>query len=315
MVPMVTALREKAYNVYKWLKYPEKAVCRFCRYQNYRYAHLVPDKLFLKCSFKTHMKAKLRLSRPVTFNEKLQWLKLYDRKPEYSMMADKVSVKQFVAEKIGADCIIPTIGVYDSVEEVPFAQLPERYVIKCTHDSKSTFVCSDKEAFDVEAVKRKLSARLKTNYYWYAREWPYKSIKPRIIVEEFIGSESGLCPVDYKFFCFNGRMEFFKIDYNRFTNRAANYYDRSLELQPFGKINSTPDPSIRLELPDNYEEMVRITEILSEGIPFVRVDLYSVRDTVYFGEMTFFPSGGIEPFIGDGDEILGRYLELPKKKR
>lgn len=308
-------VKEKAYRIKMRIMHPEKTICDFCEYQNYRYAHLIPDKLYLKCLFRKYMKRKLNLSHPLTFSEKLQWLKLYDRKPEYGIMADKATVKQYVADKIGSDYIIPTIGVFNSVDEISFDELPERFVIKCTHDSGSTFVCSNKREFDFESVKMKLAECLKTEYYWFGREWSYKNIKPRIIVEEFIGDENGVCPVDYKFFCFNGVMEYFKIDYNRFTNRAANYYDRKLEFQHFGKIHSTPDPSIQLVLPDNFDEMVRITQVLSKGIPFLRVDLYSVNSQVYFGELTFYPSSGIEPFIGDGDSILGNKLQLPPKSR
>lgn len=311
----MSIIKEKVYNVYKKFKTPEKTVCNFCAYKNYRYAFLVPDKFYLKCFFKRYMKEKLHLSNPITFSEKLQWLKLYNRKKEYKIMVDKADVKQYVANKIGVNHIIPTIGVYDDVNKIQMDNLPDRFVIKCTHDSGSTFVCINKDSFDFDKVKTILESRLNSAFYWYGREWTYKNLKPRIIVEEFIGDEKGMPPVDYKFFCFDGKMEYFKIDYNRFTKRAANYYNRALEFQPFGKINSIPDPSIPLELPNNYEEMVTIAEKLSQGIPFLRVDLYSVNNLVYFGELTFYPSCGIEKFTGDGDIILGEKLVLPKKAR
>lgn len=314
MLNLFLLIREKLYTIYKYIKKPWKLVCDINDYDNYRFARLIPDKIHLKCLFRKHMKTKLNISNPATFSEKLQWLKLYDRNPEYPQMADKAAVKSYVADKIGKDVIIPTIGVYDSVEDIPFDELPESYVIKCTHDSGSTFVCKNKDDFDVETVKKELSKKIKNNFFWSGREWSYKNLKPRIIVEKFIPDENGECPVDYKFFCFNGKMEVFKIDYNRFTKRAANYYNKNCEYLGFGKINSIPDPSIKLNLPKNFKKMVEITEELSRNIPFLRVDLYSVNNHIYFGELTFYPSSGIEPFTENGDIYMGKLLDLPKKK-
>lgn len=313
MVNFFVFIREKLYTFWKYIKSPEKLICDLNDYNNYRFAPFIPDRLYLKCLFKKHMNEKLNLSNPKTFSEKMQWLKLYDRKPEYFVMADKADVKEYVAKKIGKEHIIPNIGVYSSVDEVPFDKLPERFVIKCTHDSGSTFICNQKSDFNIEKVKEQLSEKLSRNFFWFGREWSYKNITPRIIVEEFIPDESGNCPVDYKFFCFNGKMEVFKIDYNRFTKRAANYYDKNCKYLDFGKVNSTPDPSIKLELPENFKEMVAITEKLSKDIPFLRVDLYSVNNNIYFGELTFYPSSGIEHFTNDGDIIMGKLLNLPKK--
>ena len=312
---MISLMIEKLYNIWKYIKRPEDFVYKICTYDNYRFAPLVPDKIYLKCLFKKLMKKKLSLTNPTTFSEKLQWLKLYDRQPEYAIMADKIAAKKYVSEKIGVEYIIPTIEVYNSASEIPFEELPERYVIKCSHDSGSVFICNKDVGINSEEIKKAISKSLNTNFYWSSREWVYKNIKPRVIIEEFITDKSGTCPVDYKFFCFNGKMEVFKIDYNRFTKRAANYYDKDCNLLDFGKINSIPDPSIKLELPENFEEMVAITEKLSSGIPFLRVDLYSVNNHIYFGEMTFYPSSGIEPFTGNGDFIMGEMLKLPKKKR
>lgn len=312
MSKLFEIIYEKLYKIWKYIKKPEKLVCDICNYNNHRFAPLIPDKLYLKCLFKKHMGTKLNLSNPTTFSEKMQWLKLYDRRPEYFVMADKAEVKKYVSDKINKEIVIPTIGIYNSVDEVPFDDLPEKYVIKCTHDSGSTFICSSKSNFDLEEVKKELSKRLSRSFYWFGREWSYKNIKPRIIVEEFIPDESGNIPVDYKFFCFDGKMEVFKIDYNRFTKRAANYYNKKCEFLDFGKVHSTPDPSIKLNLPENFEEMVAITEELSKGIPFLRVDLYSVNYRIYFGELTFYPSSGIEHFTNDGDIIMGNLLKLPK---
>ncbi len=302
--------REKLYNLWKYVKRPEILVCDICEYDNYRFAPLFSDKIHLKCLFKKYMNEKLNLTNPTTFNEKLQWLKLHDRNPQYTIMADKAEVKKYVSDLIGDKYIIPTIGVYESVDEIPFDTLPDKFVIKCTHDSGSIFICRNKNDFDFQKVKEQILEKLNQKFYWYCREWVYKDIKPRIIVEEFISDENGDSPADYKFFCFNGKMEVFKIDYNRFTKRAANYYDKDCMLLPFGKIHSIPDPSIKLDLPGNFEEMVAIAEKLSKDMPFLRVDLYSVENKIYFGELTFYPSGGIEPFTGDGDIFMGRLLDL-----
>ena len=317
MEKVIIIIQEKMYRIWKYIKKPEKIICDICSFDNYRFAPLIPDKLYLKCAFKKYMNNKLNLSNPVTFSEKLQWLKLYDRKPIYSVMADKAAVKQYVAERIGEQFIIPTIGIYDSVNQIDFKELPENYVIKCTHDSGSTFICNTNFNFNIDRVKDELSKRLSQNFYWYGREWAYKNIKPRIIIEEFIADEKNICPLDYKFFCFNGKMEIFKIDYNRFTKRIANYYDKEGRFLEIGKVNSIPDKSIKLELPDNFTKMVEVAETLSKGIPFLRVDLYSVNNRIYFGELTFYPSSGIEPFVGDGDVIMGNLLnicEIKEKK-
>lgn len=313
MSKLIILLKEKLYTVWKFLKYPEKLIFKICIYDNYRFASLIPDKLFLKCYFKLNMNTKLNIKNPKTFSEKIQWLKLYDRKPQYHVMADKAEAKKYIAEKIGEKYVIPTIGIYKNVDEIPFDNLPEKFVIKCTHDSGSVFVCDKTKGIDIEKIKTEIAKKLRIPFYLCGREWSYKGITPQIIVEEFISDKDGNCPVDYKFFCFDGKMEIFKIDYNRFTKRAANYYNKNCEFLNIGKINSTPDPSIKLVLPDNFNEMVEITEKLSNNIPFLRVDLYSVNNQIYFGELTFYPSSGIEPFLGDGDIMLGNLLHLPKK--
>ncbi len=315
MINLFIKIKEKAYNIWKYLKNPIKLVCDICEYDNRRYAHLISDKMHLKCLFRKYMGTKLNLSKPKTFNEKLQWLKLYDRKPEYTVMADKESVKEYIAKELGEEFIIPTIGLYDSVDDIPFDELPQKFVIKCTHDSGSIFICDKISGIDIDFIKNELSKKLQTNHFWHSREWVYKDIRPRIIIEEFLPDENGNSPVDYKFFCFDGKMEVFKIDYNRFTKRAANYYNKNCEYLDFGKIHSIPDPSIKLKLPENFEEMIKITEFLSKEIPFLRVDLYSVNNRIYFGELTFFPSSGIEPFTNNGDIFMGNLLKLPKTKK
>lgn len=307
-------LKEKLYNIWKYIKNPAKLILKICIYDNYRFAPLIPDKLFLKCYFRLHMNEKLNLRHPKTFNEKMQWLKLYDRKPQYSVMVDKAAVKNYIAEKIGEKYLIPTIGVYKNTDEIPFDELPQKFVIKCTHDSGSVFLCDKEKGIDTEKLKAEITKKLNIPFYYCGREWPYKNVTPQIIIEEFISDENGNHPVDYKFFCFDGKMEIFKIDYNRFVNHSSNYYNKNCEYLNIGEINNPPDPSIKLILPDNFNEMIALAEKLSNKMPFVRVDLYTTNNQIYFGELTFFPANGIGRFIGNGDVILGNLLQLPSKK-
>ena len=310
---MNTNVKEHLYDIKKRIMRPEITVYNICMYGNHQFAPLFSDKFYLKCLYKKHIHKKLNLKKPKSFNEKLQWLKLYNRNPLYTLMSDKAEMKKYVSQIVGENYIIKTIGVYDSVDEVPFERLPEQYVIKCTHDSGSVFICTDKNTFNIEKVKTDLSKRLKQNYFWVGREWPYKSIKPRIIVEEFLVDNERDFPLDYKFFCFNGKMQFFKVDFHRFTNHRANYYDRDVVLQPFGEKFLPPDSSIELKKPNHYEEMVTIVEELAKDIPFVRVDLYYVNAKIYVGELTFFPASGVGTLIGGGDEIMGDLIDLPQK--
>ena len=306
-------LKEKLYVIWKYIKKPEKFICDLCDYDNHRFARFIPDKLHLKCLFKKHMNTKLNLSNPKTFSEKLQWLKLYNRNPDYTVMVDKVAVKQYIADKLGSEFIIPTIGVYNSVEEIPFDDLPEKFVIKCTHDSGSLFICDKNSDIDINSIKKDLSKHMQMNHFWYSREWPYKNIKPKIIIEEFISDEKGRSPADYKFFCFNGKMEIFKIDYNRFSNHISNYYSKDLNYLDFHEKTFLSTSDIKLNLPEKFNEMVTVAEKLSEGIPFLRVDLYYTNSKIYFGELTFFPHSGILPYTNNGDLMMGNILDLSKK--
>ena len=310
---MSNSLKERLYDFKKELTRPEKTVYNICMYGRHQFAPLFSDQFYLKCLYKKHLHKIPDLQHPTTFNEKLQWLKLYDRNPNYIQMADKVGTKKYVSQMIGEEYIIKTIGVYNSVEEVHFESLPEQFVIKCTHDSGSTFICKNKDKFDFQKAKKELSLRLKKNYFWESREWPYKNIKPRIIVEEFLIDEERDFPLDYKFFCFNGKMEFFKVDFNRFTNHRANYYDKDLVLQPFGEKFLPPDESIDFKAPEDFDKMVNIVERLAKNIPFIRVDLYYVNNRIYVGELTFFPAGGVGILTGEGDEIMGKLIILPEK--
>lgn len=273
---------------------------------------LWPDELFLKIKFRLNMGKRLNLKNPKTFNEKLQWLKLYDRKPEYTLMADKYAVKKYVSSLIGEEYIIPTLGVWDKVEDIEWDQLPDQFVIKCTHDSGGVIICRDKKTIDKEKTMKKLNKSLRNNYYLSGREWPYKNIPRRIIAEKYIEPAPNTKDLpDYKFFCFNGKVKCFKIDFNRQIDHHANYYDIDGNLLPFGEVEYPRQPNKHLEIPTNLSQMVILAETIASGHVFLRVDFYNHQGKIYFGEITFFPASGtgkIEP--EEWDHILGEWLAI-----
>lgn len=270
------------------------------------------DEKYLKMLFKKRFGKELDLNNPQTFNEKLQWLKLYDRKPIYTTMVDKYEVKEFVSNIIGKDYSIPTIGVWNTFDEIDFDKLPNQFVLKCTHDSGGLVIVKDKQKFNKTKAKEKISQCLKRNYYVRSREWPYKEVKPRIIAEPYMVDGMLGELRDYKFFCFNGKCRCFKIDYGRFIKHQANYYDRNGCLLKFGEIVCPPDFGKHIELPKNLNNMVEIAEQLSKDMIFLRVDFYEVNGKVYVGELTFYPASGMGKFEPEEwDNTLGSWLVLP----
>lgn len=278
--------------------------------------YIVPDRLYLKFFYRWQTGNKLNLSNPQTFTEKLQWIKLYDRNPQYTVMVDKYAAKGFVSKIIGEEYIIKTIGLWDSFDQIDFNQLPEKFVLKCTHDSGGLVICRDKSKLNLNDIKQRFNNCLKTDYYLSGREWPYKNVPRRIIAEELLEDcslDSSLYSdlKDYKFFCFNGVVKFFKIDFNRETNHRANYYDLNKKLLPFGEVVCPPDFNRELPIPSNVDQMITLAEKLSKGIPFLRVDFYDVNNTIFFGELTFFPHSGIGKFVPEEyDRILGEMIKI-----
>ena len=275
---------------------------------------ILPDKLFLNIYYKKIIGKKLNLKNPQTFNEKLQWLKLYDRKDVYTTMVDKYEVKKYVANIIGEEYIIPTLGIYDKFEDIDFNKLPNQFVMKCTHDSGSTIICKDKNEFNIDEAKKKINKCLKHNYYYSFREWPYKNVKPRIIIEKFMKSnEIGLR--DYKIMCFNGKVKCSFVCLNRYSSEGLNidFFDLEWKKMPFKRHYENSKEKI--EKPINYELMINLSEKISEKSEFMRVDWYEIDQKLYFGEITFFPGAGFEEFEPEEyDKILGDMLELPKTK-
>lgn len=270
----------------------------------------IPDSLYLRALFYSRMHEKLNINSPKTFNEKIQWLKLYDHRELYHVIVDKYEVKKYVSKCIGEEYIIPNLGVWDDVKNIDLKLLPTKFVLKATHDSGGVFICKDKDSFDFSSCFKSLKKTMKHDFYLNSREWAYKTVKPRIIAEELL-NDSEL--KDYKFFCFNGKCRVFKIDYDRNTTHGANYYDVNGELLPFGEKVCPPNYDKRIEMPYNLKEMIYLAEKLSEGIPFVRIDFYNQNGTIYFGEMTLYPSSGIGAFTDPKWDLkLGEWIQLPK---
>ena len=270
----------------------------------------IPDKLYLKCIFYLRMKKRLNLKNPMSFNEKIQWLKLYDRKEIYHTIVDKCEVKKYVSQKIGEEYIIPTIGIWKSTNSIDINTLPASFVIKATHDSGGVYICKDKSNFNFDDCYRNLERTLKHDFYLNSREWAYKGVESRIIAEKFLDDND---LKDYKFFCFNGKCKIFKIDFDRDTKHGANYYGIDGNILPFGEKVCPPNFNKKIDLPNNLSEMICLAEKLAEGIPFVRVDFYNQNGNIYFGEMTLYPSSGIGPFTEEEWDLkLGEWINLPR---
>lgn len=269
---------------------------------------------FLKKEYKFHMGKELNLDAPKTYTEKLQWLKLYDHRPEYTIMVDKYTVKQYVTERIGEEYVIPLLGVWERVEDIDFASLPEKFVLKTTHDSGGLVICKDKSKLDVQAARKKLKYFLGRTYYDYNREWPYKNVKPRIIAEAYMEDSTYQELRDYKFFTFGGEPKVLYIAQGRGKGEptVADFFDMDFHHLPFTIDHDTAE--VPPEKPKNFELMKKLASVLSEGTPQLRVDFYEVDGRVYFGEMTFFHCSGMAPFHPEEwDKIFGDWVILPPK--
>jgi len=281
---------------------------------------VIPDEPYLKFLYFIRMKKPLHLNPPLTLNEKQQWLKIHDHSTEYSRMVDKLQVRDYISEKVGSDIQIPLLGVWDRAEDIDFEALPEQFVLKCTHDSGSFIICTDKNSFDKEAAVKKLNKAVKRDFYVSKREWPYKGLKGKIIAEKYMedemedGSPSGKPLSDYKIFCFNGEPHLVltirggHLDESQVMRR---FYDEKWNLLPVGLRGKAP-VSVPEEKPEQLEEMLQLAARLSEGIPFLRVDFYIINGKVYFGELTFFHMSGCEHFTPEEyDRKFGDMLKLP----
>lgn len=273
---------------------------------------LIPDKTYLNIRFKKVFGRSVNWKDPKSYSEKLQWLKVYDRKPIYTTMVDKYEAKQYVAKKIGDEYIIPTLGVWDKVSDINFDALPDQFVLKCTHDSGGLVICPDKSKLDIDEAKKKLAHSLKQNFFWSGREWPYKNVKPRIIAEKYMVDESGYELKDYKFFCFDGEPKALFIASDRQVEGEEtkfDFFDMEFNHLPF--TNGHPNATHPVKRPDSFEKMKELAATLSEDIPQLRVDFYDIKGQIYFGELTFFHHSGLETFDPEEwDYKFGEWIKL-----
>lgn len=275
------------------------------------YCKWMPDAWYLRLIFKYAVGYKLCLSNPRTFNEKLQWLKLYDRNPAYTQMVDKYKVRKYITDKIGKEYLIPLLGVWDKPEDIDFNILPNQFVLKCTHDSGTVIICKDKSKFDIGDAKNKLKKYLKRNFYYGGREWPYKNVKPRIIAEKYMVDESGYELKDYKIFNFNGKAKIISVDFDRFIKHKRNLYTTDWNFVE-AQIQYPADGSIYIDKPKELKKMLELATILSAGIPHVRTDFYSINDRIFFGELTFYNGSGFSRFNPKSfGEEMGKWISLP----
>ena len=283
---------------------------------NNRGLHFLNDKNYLSLLYKLETGRNLNLDNPILFNEKMQWLKIHDRKDIYSMMVDKYEAKKYVGKIIGEKYIIPTLGIYDNFEDIDFDALPKQFVIKCTHDSGGLVIVKDKSKLNVTSAKNKINKCLKKNFYWTGREWPYKNVKPRIIVEKYMTDENSSSMKDYKFFCFNGvpKIMYLSEGLENHKTAAMSFFDMNFELvnckrKDYKLLKYQPSK------PRNFEKMKEFASLLSSGIPHLRVDFYEINGELFFGELTFYTNSGMIPFENEEwNYKMGEMLELPKKK-
>ena len=296
-------------RLYAYLRHPGKLFVWLAEHGWFR---RMKDEAYLKRFYRARMGKELHLDPPVTMNEKIQWLKLHDRNPEHARLVDKIAVRAFVSERIGAEYLTELLGSWSNANEIDFSKLPERFVLKCTHNSGGVLVCKDKSRFDEKMARKALNRQLKRNYYAQGREWLYKDIPPRILCESFIGDAEGNLPDDYKFFCFDGVARAVCVCTNR-SEKHADYFffDREFSRFPVNDATANLPEDFVFPKPARFEAMRALAEALSAGISHVRVDLYDTAAGVRFGEMTFFDQSGFaDDYVGDGDRIMGEFLKL-----
>ncbi len=275
------------------------------------YRHMSDD-TYLRKMFYCCFGKDFNLKHPKTFNEKLQWLKLYDRNPEYTYLVDKYEVKSIISSRLGSQYSVPCIGLWDDFSSIDFDNMPNQFVLKTTHDSGSVIICNSKDDFDYKLSRHKLQKSLRRNYYYYRREWPYKNVKPRIIAEPLL-INNGKPVDDIKIHCFNGIPKLILVCSDRYTSHGLteDFYDidwNHLNIMRPG----VPNALFFHGKPPKLNEMIELARKISSGIPFLRVDFFIADNQIYIGELTFFPASGFERFVPDEwDDILGSWLELP----
>lgn len=299
----------------EFFKNPKRALIYF---MNYRCPSLLPDKVFICQQYKDIMGEELNLKNPTKFTEKLQWMKLYAHNPLYTQMVDKYEVKDFVANWIGKEYVLPIYGVWDSFDQIDFDKLPNQFVLKCNHDSGSYVVCTDKATFDKEKARQVLEPALKKNFFWMFREWPYKNVKRRIIAEQYEPSLGKKESVEYKLTCFDGEVKVITvcsgIPHQAVELRNNDNFSKDWKRQNWYAVYKPTGKDIKK--PAEMDDIVRFSEELSKGIPQVRIDWYVIDGKIYFGEFTFFTwSGYIHFEPKEWNLTMGEWLKLPEEKK
>lgn len=272
------------------------------------------DELYLRLQYLFRLHKKLDLKNPKSFNEKLQWLKLYNRISAYTTMVDKYTAKEYVANIIGTKYLIPTLGIWDNPDDIDWDSLPNQFVLKCTHDSGGIILCRDKSCFNIEKAKEELCRCLKTSYFPVTREWPYLNVKPRVIAEKYMSNNKNEL-IDYKVHCFNGTPKVILVCQNRFGTGGLmeDFYSDKWEHLDVKRPNH-PNANEFMEKPDELDELLQLSQQLSVNIPFVRTDFYIIDGQIYFGEITFYPSSGLAKFEPEEwDYKFGEWMKLPKQ--
>jgi hypothetical protein len=270
----------------------------------------LPPNIYIPIQYESVTKQKPNLKKPITFNEKIQWYKIYYRSPIFRQLADKYRVRDYVKEKVGEQYLNELLGVYKKPSEIDFEKLPEKFVLKCVHGSGFNLLVKDKSKLNIEATCKQLRKWQKKNFYNKGKEWSYKNLEPLIVAENFLTDQNGALN-DYKFFCFNGEIKFVQVDLERKINDYRCYYDTNWDKLPF-YTEKNPFFEGEVEKPENLEDMIHVVKELSKDIPFVRVDLYSVNNKTIFGEMTFYPTNGTKAFLPlEYNRIIGDYFILP----
>lgn len=269
------------------------------------------DEMYLKILYHLRLMKKLNLKNPITYNEKLQWLKLNYRKPVMTKMVDKFEAKKWIRQIVGEEYVIKNYGIWNQFDEIDFNILPNQFVLKTTHDQGGVVICKDKDIFDLKEAKKKLDKHLKIKHYLISREWPYKDVKPRILAEEYLNSNNDLNFKDYKFYCFNGEPKVMYISMGKVAGKMTlDYYDMN-----FNKLNIRR-PGIENSgcsniKPQNWDLMIDLSRRLSMGFPHIRIDFYEINNKTYVGELTFFQGGGLMRFIPEEwDKIFGDWIEI-----
>lgn len=271
----------------------------------------IPDEIYLKILYRCELGIKLNLENPKTFSEKLQWLKLNDRNPEYCSLVDKYLMKTIVKDKIGEDYVIPLLGVWDKAEDIDLDSLPDQFVLKCNHDSGGVVICKDKKTLDKNVAIKKLIIHQNKDAYIPSREWPYKNVHKVIFAEQLLVDSSEEDLIDYKFYCFGGEPKYCQVIKNRTTNETIDFYDVDWNLQPFTGLGQGRPHGTYTPKPPRYEKMIEIAKTFAKGTRFVRIDLFNIDGHIYFGEFTLYPKSGLGLFKPEEwNERIGNMLVL-----